>query len=90
MISYGKQSIDKSNIDAVVDVFYGDWLTQGPAVETFENGLKTYFGAKYCCAVSNATATVTFNRPGTGLATWRYYHYFTDHFFSNCKLRYLC
>ena len=32
MISYGKQSIDQSDIDAVVDVLKGDWLTQGAAV----------------------------------------------------------
>ena len=58
MISYGKQCIDHLDIDAVVDVLNGDWLTQGPTVETFENGLITYFGAKYCCAVSNGTAAL--------------------------------
>ena len=40
MISYGKQSIDESEIDAVVEVLKGDWLTQGPAVEIFDNNLK--------------------------------------------------
>ena len=39
MISYGKQSLDQSDIDSVVKVLKGDWLTQGPAVETFENDL---------------------------------------------------
>ena len=64
MISYGKQSIDQSDIDAVVEVLKGDWLTQGPAVETFENDLKSYFGVKHCCAVSNGTAALHL----TGLA----------------------
>ena len=64
MISYGKQSIDQSDIDAVVEVLKGDWLTQGPAVEKFENDLKSYFGAKHCCAVSNGTAALHL----TGLA----------------------
>jgi len=64
MISYGKQSIDQSDIDAVVDVLNGDWLTQGPAVETFENDLKSYFGAKNVCAVANGTAALHL----TGLA----------------------
>lgn len=64
MISYGKQSIDQSNIDAVVGVLNGDWLTQGPAVETFENDLKSYFGAKNACAVANGTAALHL----TGLA----------------------
>ena len=64
MISYGKQSIDQSNIDAVVDVLNGDWLTQGPAVEAFENNLHHYFGSQYVCAVANGTAALHL----TGLA----------------------
>jgi UDP-4-amino-4,6-dideoxy-N-acetyl-beta-L-altrosamine transaminase len=58
MISYGKQAIDQSDIDAVIEVLKGAWLTQGPAVEVFENGLKKYFGAKHVCAVSNGTAAL--------------------------------
>ena len=58
MISYGKQAIDKSDIDAVIKVLKGDWLTQGPAVETFEDDLQKYFGAKHVCAVSNGTAAL--------------------------------
>ena len=58
MISYGKQSIDQGDIDAVVDVLKGDWVTQGPAVETFEDDLQKYFGAKHVCVVSNGTAAL--------------------------------
>ena len=58
MISYGKQSIDQSDIDSVVEVLRGNWLTQGPSVETFENNLSNYFGSQYCCAVSNGTAAL--------------------------------
>lgn len=58
MISYGKHSIDQSDIDAVVDVLNSDWLTQGPVIETFENDLKGYFGAKNACAVANGTAAL--------------------------------
>ena len=58
MISYGKQSIHQSDIDAVIKVLKGDWLTQGPAVETFEYDLQKYFGAKHVCAVSNGTAAL--------------------------------
>ena len=36
MISYGKQSIDQIDINAVVKVLKSNWLTQGPAVEEFE------------------------------------------------------
>jgi len=58
MISYGKQSIDQTDIDAVVQVLKSDWLTQGPAVKTFENDLQKYFGAKHTCVVSNGTAAL--------------------------------
>ena len=58
MISYGKQSIEQSDIDAVVEVLKGDWIIQGPAVEKFENDLKSYFCAKHCCAVANGTAAL--------------------------------
>ena len=58
MISYGRQSIDQSDIDAVDHVLKGDFLTQGPAVEKFEKDLKSYFGAKHSCVVSNGTAAL--------------------------------
>jgi UDP-4-amino-4,6-dideoxy-N-acetyl-beta-L-altrosamine transaminase len=64
MISYGKQTIGQDDIDAVVDVLKGDWLTQGPAVEIFESDLKNYFGANHACAVANGTAALHL----TGLA----------------------
>jgi len=64
MISYGKQSIDQTDLDAVLEVLKGDWLTQGPAVEKFETDLKNYFGAKHACVVSNGTAALHL----TGLA----------------------
>ena len=58
MINYGKQSIDDSDLKAVQKVLSGDWLTQGPYVEEFENELKSYFNSKYACAVSNGTAAL--------------------------------
>ena len=58
MISYAKHCIDRDDIDAVVNALKGDWLTQGPACEKFENHLSNYFGSKYSCAVSNGTAAL--------------------------------
>ena len=58
MISYGKQSIDQKDIDSVVEVLKGDWLTQGPLVEEFEKELNQYFGSLYACAVTNGTAAL--------------------------------
>jgi UDP-4-amino-4,6-dideoxy-N-acetyl-beta-L-altrosamine transaminase len=58
MISYGKQTIDQSDIDKVVEVLKSGWLSQGPAVATFEKDLKNYFGAKYASTVCNGTAAL--------------------------------
>ena len=58
MISYGKQTIEKDDIEAIIDVLNGDWLTQGPAIDLFEKDLCDYFGSQYACAVSNGTAAL--------------------------------
>lgn len=57
-ISYGKQWIDDSDIEAVINVLKSDYLTQGPAVELFEKKICSITDAKYCVAVSNATAAL--------------------------------
>jgi UDP-4-amino-4,6-dideoxy-N-acetyl-beta-L-altrosamine transaminase len=54
-IPYGRQWIDESDIKAVEAVLRADYLTQGPAIELFEDAIKQITGAKYCVAVSNAT-----------------------------------
>lgn len=56
MIGYGHQYIDDFDIQAVVEVLKSDYLTQGPAVTQFEKSICDITGAKYCVAVSNATA----------------------------------
>ena len=58
MIPYGKQSIDQSDIDAVVETLKSPFLTQGPKVKEFEEKLAAYSGAKYAVAVSNGTAAL--------------------------------
>ena len=58
MISYGKQTIDKSDIEALVDILKSDWLTQGPAITNFENDLSSFFGSDYACALANGTAAL--------------------------------
>jgi len=40
-LGYGRQNIDRSDIDAVVAVLESDFLTQGPQVERFEAALAT-------------------------------------------------
>jgi len=57
-IPYGKQSIDKNDIDTVVQTLQSDYLTTGPKVKEFEEALSNYCGAKYVVAVSNGTAAL--------------------------------
>ncbi|MDP2635459.1 MULTISPECIES: UDP-4-amino-4,6-dideoxy-N-acetyl-beta-L-altrosamine transaminase [unclassified Pseudoalteromonas] len=58
MIPYGKQSIDQTDIDAVVDVLKSDWLTQGPKVPAFEDSVASYCEAKHGVAVNSATSAL--------------------------------
>ena len=58
MISYGKQSIDKKDIESVVEVLEGEFITQGPKIDEFETSIKKKFGAKYSCVVSSGTAAL--------------------------------
>jgi UDP-4-amino-4,6-dideoxy-N-acetyl-beta-L-altrosamine transaminase len=55
-LSYGKQSIDEDDINAVVEVLRSDWLTQGPNVAAFENALSQKLNAGFTSAVTNGTA----------------------------------
>lgn len=55
-IPYGRQHIDQTDIDAVINTLTGDFLTQGPKVREFEEKFAEYVGAKYAVAVNNATA----------------------------------
>ena len=57
-IPYGKQSIDQSDIDTVVDTLNSDYLTTGPKIKEFEEALAHYCGAKYVVAVANGTAAL--------------------------------
>jgi perosamine synthetase len=58
MINYGRQKIEQADIDAVVSVLQGDWLTQGPVVESFERAVADYVGARFAVAFSNGTAAL--------------------------------
>lgn len=57
MIPYGRQSIDESDIQAVVDALRSDFLTTGPLVEKFEYNLEELVGAP-TISVSSGTAAL--------------------------------
>lgn len=58
LLPYGRQSIDDSDIEAVVAVLRSDWLTTGPKVGEFEEAFAAAVGAKFAVAVSSGTAAL--------------------------------
>lgn len=58
MIPYGRQSVDEQDIAAVTSVLRGDWLTGGPAVESFERNVAEYTGARHAITFSSATSAL--------------------------------
>ncbi|MBT4880680.1 MAG: UDP-4-amino-4,6-dideoxy-N-acetyl-beta-L-altrosamine transaminase [Alphaproteobacteria bacterium] len=57
-IPYGRQSIDEEDIQNVVSVLSGDWLTTGPAVQQFEKALAGVTGSKHAFSCSNGTTAL--------------------------------
>jgi UDP-4-amino-4,6-dideoxy-N-acetyl-beta-L-altrosamine transaminase len=57
-LPYGHQSISEDDIDAVVKILRGDWLTMGPAVESFEKTFAGYVGAAHAVSYANGTAAL--------------------------------
>ena len=58
MIPYGRQDVNREDIDAVMNVLRSDWLTTGPAVEEFEAALEVTIGGNAVVAVSSGTAAL--------------------------------
>jgi dTDP-4-amino-4,6-dideoxygalactose transaminase len=56
-IHYGRQSIDSSDIEAVVAALGNEFLTTGPLVEIFETKLEQFVGSP-CIVVSSGTAAL--------------------------------
>jgi len=54
--SYGRQYIDDEDIRAVTAALRGDFLTSGPAVEQFEDSIKTIAHARHAISCSSGTA----------------------------------
>ncbi len=57
MLPYGRQSIDESDVAAVIDALSSDWLTTGPRVAEFEAMLAEVAGAP-CVTVTNGTTAL--------------------------------
>lgn len=57
-ISYGRQYIDKKDIEAVIETLQSDYMTQGPKVKEFEDKVAEYHGCKFAVAFCNGTAAL--------------------------------
>ena len=57
-IPYGHQSIDESDVAAVVEALRSDWLTMGPLVTRLEDAIAAAGGVSGAVAVSSGTAAL--------------------------------
>lgn len=58
MIPYGRQNINKNDIDSVIQTLKSDFITQGPKTLEFEDKLANYCAIKYAAAVSSGTSAL--------------------------------
>jgi len=58
LLPYGRQSLDESDIQAVVEVLKSDWLTTGPKVGEFEERFAAWVGARHAVSFSSGTAAL--------------------------------
>src|SRR6185312_1423614 len=67
MLPYGRQSIDNSDVEAVVAALGSDWLTTGPRVAQFEKDIEAVAGAPAVTVTNGTTALHTaFAAAGVG------------------------
>jgi UDP-4-amino-4,6-dideoxy-N-acetyl-beta-L-altrosamine transaminase len=58
LLPYGRQSLDESDIEAVVEVLKSDWLTTGPKVGEFEERFADWIGARHAVSFGSGTAAL--------------------------------
>jgi perosamine synthetase len=57
-LPYGRQSVEKADVEAVVEVLQSDWLTTGPKVSEFEEAFAAYVGAAFAVSFTSGTAAL--------------------------------
>ncbi|MGR3317977.1 MAG: UDP-4-amino-4,6-dideoxy-N-acetyl-beta-L-altrosamine transaminase [Candidatus Anammoxibacter sp.] len=57
-ISYGRQTIEDEDVNAIIEAVRSGWLTQGFHIEAFEEAIADYCNAKYAVACCNGTAAL--------------------------------
>jgi len=58
LLPYGRQSLDDTDIQSVVEVLKSDWLTTGPKVGEFEERFAAWVGARHAVSFSSGTAAL--------------------------------
>jgi perosamine synthetase len=58
MLPYSRQTVDGTDIESVVEVLRGEWLTTGPKVKEFEQAFAVAVQAPEAVAVSSGTAAL--------------------------------
>jgi perosamine synthetase len=58
LLPYGLQSVERADIEAVVEVLRSDWLTTGPKVAEFEEAFAARVGAAHAVSFSSGTAAL--------------------------------
>ncbi len=71
-IPYARQDISEEDIESVVRVLRSDYLTQGPAVDSFEADIASKIGVRHALAVNSATSAlhITCLALGLGPGDW--------------------
>ena len=57
-LPYGRQWLDKEEIEEVVDSLRSNWITTGPKMRLFEDKFKNFIGSKFAVAVNSGTAAL--------------------------------
>jgi perosamine synthetase len=57
-LPYGRQEITDADVDAVAQALRSPMITQGPAIEAFEEAVAGYLGARHVVAFANGTAAL--------------------------------
>ena len=68
-IPYGKQTINPSDEEAIIECIRSSFLTQGPKIPEFENKLTAITGALHAASFSNATSALHASCVAMGLGT---------------------
>ncbi len=58
IIPYFKPTIEREEIDEVVDTLKSGWITTGPKTKRFEEDFNRYIGSKHSVAVNSCTAAL--------------------------------